>query len=152
MNFFTRYFKDKQNEKYQLVLEREFNQNLKDKIYSIEKSAEEIGLELQREYQPIFNNNKENLSIFVRRDIDGDVDSHLTSKQAFCKEYRSELVISFKDPNIGTDEEDLYIPPILLWYYYGGYKKGNGTLYNSSVTELKNEVILTLENRLNGGK
>ncbi|GAB1776479.1 hypothetical protein PMEGAS67_19560 [Priestia megaterium] len=80
------------------------------------------------------------------RDIDGDQLPNLSSKQCLEKEYRSQVAINFDG---FTDEEDAYVHYIQLWYYFSGYFKGTGTLYDLSKNRLEADIEEKLEELLN---
>jgi hypothetical protein len=48
-----------------------------------------------------------------------------------------------------TDEEDAYVHYIQLWYYFSGYFKGTGTLYDLSKNRLEADIEEKLEELLN---
>ncbi len=80
------------------------------------------------------------------RDIDGDQLPNLSSEQCLEKEYRSQVGINFDG---FTDEEDAYVHYIQLWYYFSGYFKGTGTLYDLSKNHLEADIEEKLEELLN---
>ncbi|WP_129707476.1 hypothetical protein [Priestia megaterium] len=139
-------FMDKQNQetddKYILVPESEINENLKKDIVKLEEVGEAYSEILQHKYRNIFEHDgKQNLKIWVCRDIDGDQLPNLSSEQCLEKEYRSQVAINFDG---FTDEEDAYVHYIQLWYYFSGYFKGTGTLYDL----LKNHLEADIEEKL----
>jgi hypothetical protein len=46
-------------------------------------------------------------------------------------------------------DEDFYAVTIELWYYFGGYFKGSGTLYNLSKNDLATDIEESLKELLN---
>jgi c-di-AMP phosphodiesterase-like protein len=133
--------KDEQNENddgYLFVSENEINEKLKRNIVELENIGEKWGKFLQRKYAEKFNDQgKHDLRIWVCRDIDGDEEDNLTSDRCLEKEYRSQIVIDFDGPKIEDDFYEYYIP---LWYYFGGYSKGSGTLYDLSKNKLEADI------------
>ena len=120
------------------VPEREINEELKSKIVKLEYFGEQLGKVLQKKYEGVFESQgKQNLRIWVCRDIDGDEKDDLTSQKCFEKEYRSQLVIDYDGPKVDDDFYAYYIP---LWYYFGGSLKGSGTLYDLSKNNLESEI------------
>ncbi|WP_461672959.1 hypothetical protein [Priestia megaterium] len=140
-------FMDKQdqetNDKYILVPESEINENLKREIVKLEEVGEAYSKSLQHKYRNKFEHDgKQNLKIWVSRDIDGDQLPNLSSEQCLEKEYRSQVAINFDG---FTDEEDAYVYYIQLWYYFGGYFKGSGTLYDLSKNYLEADIEEKIE-------
>ncbi len=126
------------NDKYISVPESEINENLKRDIVKLERLGEVYSESLQYKYKSKFERDgKRNLKIWVCRDIDGDQISNLSSEQCLEKEYRSQVAINFEG---FTDEEDAYIYYIQLWYYFGGYFKGSGALYDLSKNHLETDI------------
>jgi len=129
--------KDKDNDAYITVQENEMDSELRNKIFKLENSAKGLTQELQRKYAPQFKNSgKHNLKVWVHRDIDGDEIELLTLEGFFTKEYRSVVAINFDR----EDSDDDFVTYIQLWYYFGGYRKGEGTLYNSAKRNLKADI------------
>lgn len=135
------------DDKYILVPESEINENLKRDIVKLEEVGDAYSENLQHKYRNKFaRDGKQNLKIWVCRDIDGDQLPNLSSKQCLEKEYRSQVVINFDG---FTDEEDAYVHYIQLWYYFSGYFKGTGTLYDLSKNRLEADIEEKLEELLN---
>ena len=144
-------FMDKQDQeaddKYILVPESEINETLKRDIVKLEEVGEAYCKSLQHKYRSKFERDgKQNLKVWVCRDIDGDQLPNLSSKQCLEKEYRSQVAINFDG---FTDEEDAYVHYIQLWYYFSGYFKGTGTLYDLSKNRLEADIEEKLEELLN---
>ncbi|GAB1789730.1 hypothetical protein ABET11_20515 [Priestia megaterium] len=144
-------FMDKQDQeaddKYILVPESEINETLKRDIVKLEEIGETYCKSLQHKYRSKFERDgKQNLKVWVCRDIDGDQLPNLSSKQCLEKEYRSQVAINFDG---FTDEEDAYVHYIQLWYYFSGYFKGTGTLYDLSKNRLEADIEEKLEELLN---
>ncbi|QLK07491.1 hypothetical protein BMG_4044 [Priestia megaterium] len=144
-------FMDKQDQeaddKYILVPESEINETLKRDIVKLEEVGETYLKSLQHKYRSKFERDgKQNLKVWVCRDIDGDQLPNLSSKQCLEKEYRSQVAINFDG---FTDEEDAYVHYIQLWYYFSGYFKGTGTLYDLSKNRLEADIEEKLEELLN---
>ncbi|MEO2076628.1 MAG: hypothetical protein ABGX20_14760 [Bacillus sp. (in: firmicutes)] len=119
------------------------NEELKRNIIELERLAEQWGKDLQRKYKSAFENQgKQNLRIWVCRDIDGDESNELTSENCLEKEYRSQIVIDFDDDSV---EDDEYADIIQLWYYYGG---GTGTLYDITKNSLVEDMEVGLKTLL----
>ncbi|KOP73883.1 hypothetical protein CN367_14700 [Priestia megaterium] len=140
-------FMDKQDQeaddKYILVPESEINETLKRDIVKLEEVGEAYCKSLQHKYRSKFERDgKQNLKIWVCRDIDGDQLPNLSSEQCLEKEYRSQIAINFDG---FTDEEDAYVYYIQLWYYFGGYFKGSGTLYDLSKNYLDADIEEKIE-------
>jgi len=135
------------DDKYILVPESEINETLKRDIVKLEEVGEAYCKSLQHKYRSKFERDgKQNLKIWVCRDIDGDQLPNLSSKQCLEKEYRSQIAINF---DLFTDEEDAYVYYIQLWYYFGGYFKETGTLYDLSKNHLEADIEEKLEELLN---
>ncbi|RDZ16255.1 hypothetical protein C3744_06935 [Priestia megaterium] len=131
------------HDKYISVPESEMNENFKKDIVKLEKIAEAYSESLQHKYRSKFERDgKQNLKIWVYRDIDGDQLPNLSSEQCLEKEYRSQVAINFDG---FTDEEDAYVHYIQLWYYFSGYFKGTGTLYDLSKKHLEADIEEKLE-------
>ncbi|QJX80341.1 hypothetical protein [Priestia megaterium] len=127
----------KENDAYITVEENEMDSELKNRIYKLENYAKSLTQELQRKYAIQFKEQgKSNLKIWVYRDIDGDEIKDITFNRFFEKEYRSLVAINFDY----EDNDDIFITYIELWYYHRGHKKGQGTLYDSSIYNLKREI------------
>jgi hypothetical protein len=140
-------FIDKQdhetNDKYISVPESAINENFKKDIVKLEEIGEAYCKSLQQKYNSKFERyGKQNLKIWVCRDIDGDQLPNLRSEQCLEKEYRSQVAINFDG---FTDEEDAYVHYIQLWYYFGGYFKGTGALYDLSKNHLEADIEEKLE-------
>ncbi|WP_286166348.1 hypothetical protein [Peribacillus frigoritolerans] len=92
----------KQNEiagKYLSVSENEINEELQRKIGELERIAEDSSKVLQRKYSSSFaKHGKQNLRIWICRDIDGDEIDDLTSEKCLEKEYRSQIAVDYDDP------------------------------------------------------
>jgi len=128
---------DKDNDAYITVQENEMDTELRNKIFKLENSAKALTQEIQRKYASQFKNSgKDNLKVWIHRDIDGDEIEFLTLERFFTKEYRSMVAINFD----GEDSDDDFVTYIQLWYYFGGYRKGEGTLYNSAKRNLKADI------------
>ncbi|MED4074142.1 hypothetical protein P4602_23180 [Priestia endophytica] len=126
------------NDKYIAVPEDEINEDLKRHIVELEKLGEKYSKVLQNKYKDEFERyGKKNLRIWICRDIDGDKELDLSSERCLEKEYHSQVAINFDG---FTDEEDAYAYYIRLWYYFGGYFKGAGTLYNMSKNNLETDM------------
>ncbi|MGG0262122.1 hypothetical protein ABEY48_21030 [Bacillus mycoides] len=139
--------KDKENdledERYILISESEINEELKRKIVELERLGSEYSKVLQKKYINEFERKgKRNLKIWVNRDIEGDEIEDLNSEKCLEKEYRSEIIIDFNDVTV---EDDEYADFIQLWYYYGGYFKGTGTLYDTSRNNLETDIETALQ-------
>ncbi|PFQ85859.1 hypothetical protein [Priestia megaterium] len=150
-NKLKKLFMDKQDQetddKYILVPESEINENLKRDIVKLEEVGEAYCKSLQQKYRSKFERDgKQNLKIWVCRDIDGDQLPNLSSEQCLEKEYRSQVGINFDG---FTDEEDAYVHYIQLWYYFSGYFKGTDTLYDLSKNHLEADIEEKLEELLN---
>lgn len=140
-------FMDKQDQeaddKYILVPESEINETLKRDIVKLEEVGEAYCKSLQHKYRSKFERDgKQNLKVWVCRDIDGDQLPNLSSEQCLEKEYRSQVAINFDG---FTDEEDAYVHYIQLWYYFSGYFKGSGTLYDLSKNYLDADIEEKIE-------
>ncbi|MCM3791115.1 hypothetical protein M3221_22515 [Domibacillus indicus] len=147
---FRRLFKkDEQNklyDKYILIPKSEINKELKRKIIELEKLGEECSKVLQRKYENVFEiQGKNNLIIWIGRDIDGDEIKGLTSEKCLEKEYRSQIAIDYDGPKF---DDDFYADTIGLWYYFGGYSKGSGTLYDLSKNDLETDIEEALKTLL----
>ncbi|MED4025579.1 hypothetical protein P4672_04885 [Priestia megaterium] len=135
------------DDKYILVPESEINETLKRDIVKLEEVGEAYCKSLQHKYRSKFERDgKQNLKVWVCRDIDGDQLPNLSSEQCLEKEYRSQVAINFDG---FTDEEDAYVHYIQLWYYFSGYFKGTGTLYDLSKNRLEADIEEKLEELLN---
>jgi hypothetical protein len=138
--------KNEIDEKYVFIPEIEINEELKRNIVELEKLGEEWGKVLQRKYVDVFESQgKLNLRIWICRDIDGDEIEDLTSEKCLEKEYRSQIAIDYDGPKF---DDDFYADTIELWYYFGGYFKGSGTLYDLSKNDLETDIEETLKTLL----
>ncbi|WP_298466907.1 hypothetical protein [uncultured Psychrobacillus sp.] len=61
------------------------------------------------------------------------------------KEYRSQIAIDYDSPKL---EDDFYADTIQLWYYFGGYSEGSGTLYDLTKNDLETDIEEALKNVL----
>jgi len=138
---FRKVKKDKQegiDKKYVFVPESEINEELKRNIFELERLGEQLGKVLQRKYVNVFESQgKQNLRIWLCRDIDGDEEDDLTSERCLEKEYRSQIAIDYDGPKF---DDGFYADTIELWYYFGGYFKGSGTLYGLSKNNLETDI------------
>jgi hypothetical protein len=144
---FRKFFKkDKQDDidkMYICVPENEINEELKRKIIQLESLGEQLGKVLQRKYESVFESQgKLNLRIWVCRDIDGDEEYDLTSERCLEKEYRSQIARDYDGQKF---DDDFYANTIELWYYFGGYFKGSGTLFDLSSNDLETEIEESLK-------
>lgn len=147
---FLELFKSKSlssNEHYVEIPDTVFDEMLKREIQAVEMYAEEIAKSLQEKYVKKFEKkNRTNLKVYVHRDIDGDEGGGLSSDNAFEKEYRSLLAIDYDD----AEEDEQYADiSILLWYYFGGYRHGTGTLYQADQSNLERKMEEDLKALLN---
>ncbi|WP_456363551.1 hypothetical protein [Priestia aryabhattai] len=134
---FTSSRNDKYDNSYISVSENEMNSQLRTKIIELENLGKIYSDELQKEYAKRFKESgMGNLKVWLHRDIDGDEIEILTSERFFEKEYRSMVAINFNSNDNGND----FVTYLQLWYYFGGYKKGEGTLYNTSERDLKMDI------------
>ncbi|NGY88693.1 hypothetical protein F6Y05_37550 [Bacillus megaterium] len=135
----------KESNAYITVEENEMDSELRNRIYKLENLAKGLTQELQRKYSLQFKKQgKPNLKIWVHRDIDGDEIKDLTLNRFSEKEYRSLVAINFDY----EDNDDIFVTYIQLWYYHGGYNKGQGTLYNSFTYNLKGVIEKLLNDLL----
>ncbi|KQL36084.1 hypothetical protein [Psychrobacillus sp. FJAT-21963] len=141
---------DEQNnidDRYVLIPVSTINEELTKNIVELEKLGEELTMVLQRKYAKVFENQgKTNLSIWISRDIDGDEIEDSTSEKCLVKEYRSQIAIDYDGQKLN---EDIYAETICLWYYFGGYLKGSGTLYDLSKNNLEEDIEKALVMLLN---
>ncbi|MET7021716.1 hypothetical protein CN326_23405 [Bacillus sp. AFS018417] len=124
----------------------EINEDLKQRIMELERISEEFCNKYQEMYKEAFKKNgKENLRLWITRDIDGDCLESITSNECLDYEYRSEIGFDYDGPKTWE------VCTIHLWYYYQGYFKnsGVGTFYNGTIEQLEKEIIETLEHLLN---
>jgi hypothetical protein len=136
--FFKKDRQEEIGEKYVFVSESEINEELKRNIVELERLGDEWSKVLQRKYANIFESQgKQNLRIWVCRDIDGEEEEDLTSERCLEKEYRSQISIDYDGPNF---DDDWYADTIKLWYYFGGYFKSSGTLYDFSKNDLETDI------------
>lgn len=139
---FTRSESDSYNDSYISVPENEMNSQLRTQIIELENLGTAYSEELQKEYTKRFEENgMANLRVWLHRDIDGDEIEILTSERFFEKEYRSMVAINF----VSNDNDNDFVTYTQLWYYYGGFKKGEGTLYNLSKCDLKIDIEKVLK-------
>lgn len=145
---FTSSTNNKHDDSYILVPENEMNSQLRTKIIELENLGKRYSNELQKVYAKRFEESgMKNLKVWLHRDIDGDEIEILTAERFFEKEYRSIVAINFDSNDNGND----FVTYLQLWYYYGGYKKGEGTLYNSSKSDLKMDIEKILKEILSNG-
>lgn len=135
-------------DRYLSIPYNEINKDLKERIMELEKRGEEWSKTLQGKYTNEFRSQgKQNLKIWVCRDIDGDQLEDLTSEYCLEKEYRSQIAIDFDDQT--SERDDFYVHYINLWYYFGGHIKGSGTLYNVSKRSIELDIEEALKYFLN---
>ncbi|WP_326231585.1 hypothetical protein [Bacillus mojavensis] len=117
------------DERYLQIPERDLNLELKQKVIELERLGEAVSEKLQNKHTDAFGiQGKQNLSIQICRDIDGDILSDLTAERCFEKEYRSQITFNYGATKAYNEDLDCYT--IDLWYFYGGYKgTGCGTLF-----------------------
>ncbi|AQQ53218.1 hypothetical protein [Planococcus lenghuensis] len=134
------------NDLYVFIPETEINEKLKRNVVELERVAGELAKSLQIKYVKEFENQgKLNLRIWVSRDIDGDEEEDLTSERCLEKEYRSQIAIDYDGPKY---DDDFYARTFGLWYYFGGYFKGSGTLYDLTKNDLEADIEEILKNLL----
>ncbi|WP_406590234.1 hypothetical protein [Bacillus atrophaeus] len=128
------------DESYLQIPEKNLNLELKQKIIELERLGEVVSEKLQNKYTDVFEiQGKQNLTIQICRDIDGDILSDLTTDRYLEKEYRSRITINYEA--VKAYDEDLDCFTIDLWYFYGGYKgTGCGTLYDLNNKDLEKEI------------
>ena len=147
---FKKLFKHKDNtsdDNYIIVSKSEFNEELKSNIIALEKLGEHWSTVLQRNYVTEFESHgKQNLRIWICRDIDGDEIEELTSENCLEKEYRSQIAINYEGPK---HDDDFYADTISLWYYYSGFPNSSGTLFDQSKNDLKAAIEEALKVLLN---
>ena len=68
---------------------------------------------------------------------EGAEEDDLTSERCLEKEYRSQIAIDYDGPKF---DDGFYADTIELWYYFGGYFKGSGTLYGLSKNNLETDI------------
>lgn len=130
---------------YLLVPENKINEELKSEITDLERFGEECSRALQEEYTNLFEiKGKSNLRIFIWRDIDGDEIEDDTPERCLEKEYRSQIMFEYD----GVDEDISFGNAILLWYYFGGYFKGSGTIFNGTRSDLETTIEQALKSLL----
>ncbi|MCY8837732.1 hypothetical protein [Bacillus atrophaeus] len=128
------------DESYLQIPEKNLNLELKQKIIELERLGEVVSEKLQNKYTDVFENQgKQNLTIQICRDIDGDILRDLTTDRCLEKEYRSRITINYEA--VKAYDEDLDCFTIDLWYFYGGYKEtGCGTLFDLNNNDLEKEI------------
>ena len=131
------------DEKYVFVPDNEINEGLKTKIVELERLGEECSKVLQRKYaNKLESKGKQNLRIWICRDIDGDEITDITSEKCLELEYRSQIVIDYDGPKY---DEDFYADTIELWHFSDVIKgKAYGTIYNLTKCNLETEIEDTL--------
>jgi hypothetical protein len=119
------------------------NEELKRNIIKLEVLGEELGKVLQRKYASKFERKgKQNLRIWICRDIDGDEITDITSQKCLELEYRSQIAIDYDGPQY---DEDFYTDTIELWHFSDVIKgKAYGTIYNLTKCNLETEIEATL--------
>lgn len=119
------------------------NEELKRNIIKLEMVGEELGKVLQRKYANKFKRKgKQNLRIWICRDIDGDEITDITSQKCLELEYRSQIAIDYDGPQY---DEDIYADTIELWHFSDVIKgKAYGTIYNLTKCNLETEIEATL--------
>ncbi|MEG7281519.1 hypothetical protein [Bacillus sp. 0909A] len=132
------------DERYLQIPEKDLNLELKQKVIELERLGEALSEKLQNKYTDPFEiQGKQNLSIQICRDIDGDILSDLTAERCFEKEYRSQITFNYRATKAYNEDLDCYT--IELWYFYGGYKgTGCGTLFDLNKNDLEIEIEETL--------
>ncbi|MGE6204227.1 hypothetical protein [Guptibacillus hwajinpoensis] len=136
---FTRLEKESDiDNRYIDVLQSDINEGLKKEIIDLEQLAIKLCTDLHKDYVKRFEERgKKNLSLWVARDIDGDEFENLTYESCLEKEYRSQISIDYDGPKFS---EEFYAETIYLWYYFGGYRKGSGTLFDFMNNDLKSAL------------
>lgn len=123
-----------------------FDEKLKREIQALERYAEEVAKSLQKKYAEEFEKkNRKNLKVYLDRNIDGDEVEGISSDNAFKKEYRSILAVEYDDFKDDEQYEDI---DISVWYYFGGYRHGTGTLYKLAQDNLEMEMEEALKELL----
>ncbi|PFG13523.1 hypothetical protein [Bacillus sp. es.036] len=131
---------------YVEVPQSDISEELKKNIIELEQLAIKFCTDLQRDYVKCFEERgKKNLILWVARDIDGDELEKLTYERCLEKEYRSQIVIDYDGPKLN---EEFYAETFELWYYFGDYKKGTGTLYDLKNNDLKSSLQKILQELL----
>lgn len=148
---FKKLFKQQEDktsdDSYITIPQSEINEELKSNIIALEKLGEQWSTILQRKYVNEFESHgKKSLRVWICRDIDGDELEGLTSENCMEIEYRSQIAIDYEGPK---HDEDFYADTIYLWYYFGGYFKSSGKLYDQSKNELKSDIEEALKALLN---
>ncbi|KQL34429.1 hypothetical protein [Psychrobacillus sp. FJAT-21963] len=144
--FFKKDMLEEIDDKYVFVPESKINEKLKRNIVELERLGEEWSKVLQRKYGNTFESQgKQNLRIWVCRDIDGDEEEDLSSERCLEKEYRSQIAIDYDGPKF---DDDIYADTIELWYYFSGYSEGSGTLYDLSKNNLEKDIVEALKTML----
>jgi hypothetical protein len=134
-------------QKYTAVAADDINEKIKNKIFELEELGGILAKELQNQYEDKFEEQgKRNFSIWVSRDLNGDVTDSLTADSCLEKEYRSQIAIDYNDPG---DDNDFYAATLTLWHYHRGYFKNFGTLYEAAENDLEKDIKETLKNLLN---
>ncbi|MEC0343877.1 hypothetical protein [Peribacillus frigoritolerans] len=119
------------------------NEELKRNIIELEGLGEELGKVLQRKYANKFESKgKQNLRIWICRDVDGDEITDITSEKCLELEYRSQIAIDYNGPKY---DEDFYADTIELWHFSDVIKgEAFGTIYNLTKCNLETEIEATL--------
>lgn len=140
--------KDEENnseDNYLLVPENKINEELKSEIIGLERLGAECSRAFQEEYTNLFERKgKSNLRTFIWRDVDGDEIEDDTSERCLEKEYCSQIIFEYD----GVDEDISFGSAILLWYYFGGYFKSSGTIFNGTRSDLETDIKLALKSLL----
>ncbi|MBT2616254.1 MULTISPECIES: hypothetical protein [unclassified Bacillus (in: firmicutes)] len=115
------------------------NEELQRNIIELEGLGEELGKVLQRKYANKFESKgKQDLRIWICRDIDGDEITDITSEKCLELEYRSQIAIDYNRPQY---DEDFYADTIELWHFSDVIKgEAFGTIYNLTKCNLETEI------------
>lgn len=150
MRCFLNFFKSKppsSDTAYVGITDTAFDEALKSEIREVEAYAAELAKSLQKQFEKEFEKkNRKNLRVGLERTIDGDEVEGISSDHVFEKEYCSFMAVEYDNFDDDDRYEDIDIP---LWYYFGGYWHGTGTLYQAAYDNLEKEMEEALKKLLN---
>lgn len=125
-------------QKYISVEAEDIDERLKKTIVEMEDYAQNLAKKFQIQYAAQFEEQKKrNFSIWISRDLNGDVLEELTSCNCLENEYRSQIAVDYNDP---ADDNDNYAATITLWHCHGSCFKKFGTLFNAAEHDLEKEI------------
>ncbi|WKA57292.1 hypothetical protein QWY16_12360 [Planococcus shenhongbingii] len=133
-------------QKYISIDAEGIDEELKNRIVEMENLAENLAKKMQLQYAAQFEEQKKrNFSVWLSRDLNGDVLESLSADCCLDKEYRSRIAIDYNDPGY---DNDAYAAAITIWHHHGTFFKRFGTLFDAAKNDLEKEIEEMLKNLL----